>query len=369
MNSSSNAQPYSTQFHSDSDDLYKFCELTERGGINPPCGLVPLSKNSTWQCPHSHRTNHHPSKVKDISSLLLKPVQDSIPTKTEKTSTKDSCPSLSSSSSEWEDCSNDSSDATFCYYESSSSSSSATSYRIPAGYQNLKEYTQRSISGLQVSSIAGQDHDREEHHPIMTAPDKRSSLLKHPSDSSPWTKATEPCSSSSSSNSSDWESYISNDSSIDTFSFDESSSPSSSDSSTASYQALDKECAGNPNSTPESSSLPVMTPQELIDVLQTVNDTDTPLPSPGFLTRDKATPPLQIEELTDLLCYINTSEKAKVEIQWDAIHNVVHGPTEECDLPFDEIDIPDDDCSTISTLSMGSCRHPKSLVLNFIQDR
>jgi len=190
-------------------------------------------------------------------------------------------------------------------------------------------------------------------------------LLKPPTNSSPTkTDRTKTTESSYSSNSTD---DVPFNSDSDSSFFYEHASSCSSDTS---YVCLD----GNTvEATHDTSPSQVMTPEAMIKVLASVNHDSNDTRSPGFFTKDKAAPPLMIEELTDLLCHINTHEAAKVEIQWDAIYNVVHQQVDEDDaeFPIDQLEFPDDD-STTSSLSMGSCRPPKSLsdslALNVISD-
>jgi hypothetical protein len=105
-----------------------------------------------------------------------------------------------------------------------------------------------------------------------------------------------------------------------------------------------------------SDSHAVMTPDELIHVLAAVNGTDHK--RPGFLTTEKP-PSLMIEELTDLLCHVNTNENYK--IKWDVVHDVVHrrAPTggKQDAKPFEHVEILDESSfqSSFSSISMGSC--------------
>jgi hypothetical protein len=108
-------------------------------------------------------------------------------------------------------------------------------------------------------------------------------------------------------------------------------------------------------------STEVMSPNELINVLATVNDTDHK--KPGFLTTEKP-PSLMIEELTDLLCHVNTFED--YEIKWDVVHDVVHrrAPTSEQHAkPLEHVEMLDESSfqSSFSSISMDSCITDQSL--------
>lgn len=124
-----------------------------------------------------------------------------------------------------------------------------------------------------------------------------------------------------------------------------------------------------------------MTPEELIEILANINANGNEEIKAGFLTKHEEPPDLLIEELADILCYINTNDAAaETVICWNDIYKVVHRQPvhddysdEEQVLPIDEFDIPDD-WSTASSLSMGSCRAARlreleSIALNPIADR
>lgn len=195
------------------------------------------------------------------------------------------------------------------------------------------------------------------------------------------TRTTE-CSQSSSSSSSDDVSFCSDSDS--SYLYQSSSSPSSSSSNSYgfSYQSLHDECtAANDYDDSRQCSQPVMTPEELIEILANVNANGNEKISPGFLTKHEKPPRLLLEELADVLCHINTNEAAETDICWDGIYNVVHQQpsvddddyNDEQALPIDELDIPDD-WSTASSLSMGSCRAARLrelelIALNPIADR
>ena len=170
-----------------------------------------------------------------------------------------------------------------------------------------------------------------------------------PTDSSPTktelTKTSESSYSSSTSN----VSCISSDSGSSVY----YGSSSSSSCGSASYLNLDESIV----EATEKKQLPspLLSPEDLINVLVEVNNMIDEDRSAGFLTKHKS-PLLMIEELTDLLCCVNTSEALAVEIQWDTIYNVVHRQdSDHDDMPLEQVEVQDDD-STMSSLSMGSCR-------------
>ena len=110
----------------------------------------------------------------------------------------------------------------------------------------------------------------------------------------------------------------------------------------------------------------VMTPTELIKVLEEFNGhSEAP---PGFLEigKDGRSPPsLMLEELTDLLCYINVNEAEDMGVSWDAVYNVVHRQVpakgdDPCHKPFENLEIIDD-CSHSTTSSVSSCMSTKLL--------